>query len=167
MLFYKIYLANPYDTDNEIGNRPLARCFQKTDVSYYISDCKPFIVAYIDEGLFIRELFTKEFLRKSNICNMPYSESEDVLRFNDLIRFNAVPISKEEYNNLLPLGSNENFLLALKKAIFNDNNDFELTTMEELAEDRAVQLDAFDNGLTTIHPYSDKYIGSKALRHRR
>ena len=167
MLFYKIYLMNPYDTEEEIGNRPLARCFQKTGVSYFIEDCNPFIIAYVDEGLFIRELFTTEFLRKSNICNKPYSESEDVLKFNDLVRFKAVPITKEELYNLLPLGANKLFVKAIEKAIFNRDNDFELSTMEELSEDRYVQLSAYQDGLTTIDPYSDRYIDMKALRHRR
>ena len=167
MLFYKIYFMNPYDTEGEIGNRPLARCFQKTGVSYYIEDCNPFLVVYIDEGLFIRELFTTDFLRKSNICNKPYAEAEDVLKFNDLVRFKAVPITKEELYNLLPLGANKEFVKAIEKAVFNIDNDFELSSMEELSEDRYVQLSAYQDGLTTINPYCDEYIDMKALRHRR
>ena len=167
MLFYKIYLMNPYDTENEIGNRPLIRCFQKANVDYYIEDCNPFLVVYVDEGLFVRELFTAEFLRRSNICNQPYSESEDILRFNDLVRFKAVPITKQELYSLLPLGNNQVFVKAIEKAIFNLDNGFELSTMEELSSDRYAQLSAFQDGLTTIDPYSERYIESKTLRYRR
>lgn len=167
MLFYKIYLMNAYDTEDEIGNRPLIRCFQKSGVSCFIEDCNPFLLVYVDEGLFIRELFTREFLRKSNICNKPYAESEDVLKFNDLVRFKAVPITKEELYNLLPLGANKDYIKAIEKAIFNKDNNFELSTMEELSEDRYIQFNAFQEGLTTIDPYGEEYRESKALRHRR
>ena len=115
-----IYLVNPFDTEDEIGNRPLARCFQKSNVSYYISDCKPFIVAYLDGNLFLREMYTNEFLRKSNICNKQFAESEDILRFNDLIRFNAVSIKdQDEVEKLRRLKTNIDFILGIKKAIFN------------------------------------------------
>lgn len=168
MLFYKIYLENNYDTEDEISNRALIRCFQKSGVGNPIEDYVPYVVIMVDERLFIREFFTEELLRKSNFCNMPYSESEDILKFNDLARFNRVePISKEEAYRLLPLRMNNIFMQALSKAILKVDNDFELTTPAEMAEDEACQLDAFNNGLTDIHPYSERYREIKALHHKR
>ena len=55
MLFYKIYLVNPYDTENQIGNRPLLRGYIKSGVNCLIENGIPFILAYVDDGLFIRE----------------------------------------------------------------------------------------------------------------
>ncbi len=167
MLFYKIYLENYYDTEDEISNRPLIRAYQKTGVTNLIEDYIPFVIAYVDEGLFIREFFTGEFLRKSNFCNKPYSDSEDVLKFNDIARFKAKAISKEDLYKLLPLKRNNAFIQAIGKAILKIDNDFELSTPSEIEEDQACQLEAYNNGLTTIHPYSDRYIEIKALRHKR
>ena len=56
---------------------------------------------------------------------------------------------------------------ALSKAILKVNNDFELTTPEEMDEDEAYQLEAFNNGLTNIHPYSERYREIKALHQKR
>lgn len=167
MLFYVIYLENAYDTEDEISNRPLVRCYQKTGVSNLLEGYIPYVVAYVDERLFLREFFTTEVLRKSNFCNKPYSDSEDILKFNDLVGFKAVPISKEEVYRLLPLKRNEDFLKAIEKAVLKKDNDFPLSTPGELEEDEACQLEAYTNGLTTIHPYSDRYREIKALRHKR
>ena len=168
MLFYKIYLENNYDTEDEISNRDLIRCFQKSGVANPIEDYVPYVVIMVDEKLFIREFFTGELLRKSNFCNMPYSESEDILKFNDLARFSRVEnISKQEVYRLLPLRKNDIFMQALSKAILKVDNGFELTTPAEMAEDEACQLDAFNNGLTDIHPYSERYREIKALHKKR
>ena len=130
MLFYKIYLLQPYDTEDEIGNRPLIRCFQKTGVGTLVEDCYPFIVAYVDESLFIRELFTGQLLKRSNICNKPFFGKEDNLRFNDLSRFKSESISsKEELYSLLSLKRNKDFVNAITTAIFNIPNEFELSQL--------------------------------------
>lgn len=167
MLFYKIYLMNPYDTENEISNRPLLRGYKKLGINCLVDDDKPCIIVYVDEGMFVREFFTREFLRKSSFCNNPYSESEDILKFNDLIRFKAVAITKEELYAILPLGQNKDFIKVIQKAIFDLDNDFELTNIEESNQDKGIQFEAFDKKLTTIHPYSERYKERAALRYKR
>ncbi len=167
MLFYKIYLVNPYDTENQIGNRPLLRGYIKSGVNSLIENGVPFILAYVDDGLFIREFFTTEFIKKVNFCNMPFAGPEEILKFNDLARFEVKSISKDELFNLLPLKKNADFIKVLQKTLFNVDNDFELSTPEDLSGDRFVQLSAYQDGLTTIDPYSDSYMNSEALRYRR
>lgn len=167
MLFYKIFLDFPYDTENQIGNRPLLRGYLKSGAEVLIEDGKPYILTYVDDGLFIREFFTTEFLRKGNFCNPLYQMPEDFIKFNELSRFRIVPVDKEELFNLLSLRKNKELLLVIQKALFNIENDFEISTMEELAADRAIQFDAYQQGLTTIDPYSAQYRENKALRYRR
>ena len=167
MLFYKIFLDCPYDTENQIGNRPLLRGYLKSGAEVLIEDGAPYILTYVDDGLFIREFFTTEFLRKANFCNPPYSTPEDFIKFNDLSRFRIVPVDKDELFDLLSLRKNKELLSVIQKALFNIENNLEISTIEELAADRAVQFDAYQQGLTTIDPYSQQYRENKALRYRR
>lgn len=167
MLFYKIFLDCPYDTENQIGNRPLYRGYIKSGANELVEDGVPYILTYVDDGLFIREFFTTEFLRKANFCNLPYETPEDFIKFNDLSRFRIVPVDKDELFDLLSLRKNKALLCAIQKALFNLENDFELSSMEDLAADRAIQFDAYQQGLTTIDPYSAQYRENRALRYRR
>ena len=167
MLFYKIYVINPFDTEAQIGNRPLLRGYLKSGANCLVENGIPVILAYVDEGLIIREFFTGEYLRKKNLCNYPYDDPEEMLRFNDLSRFEVESITKDELFDLLPLKKNADFIKTVEKAIFNVQNGFVLSTPEDLESDFTYQLSAFQDGLTTIDPYGENYQNSEALRHRR
>ena len=76
--------------------------------------------------------------------------------------------SRDEYiKRMRDRGNNEAFVNLLTETFLDGDGDLEIASPEELAADRAIQLDAFDQGLTTIHPYSERYINMKAKRHRR
>ena len=49
------------------------------------------------------------------------------------------------------------YALGINNHEFNDD---EVTTMEEAAQDRAIQFDAYQKGLTTINPYDKDQINN-------
>ncbi len=169
MIYYKIYLMNNYETEQEISNRPLKRGYLKAGVNELLNDKslvnEPFIIVFVDRDMLIHEYFTGSYLRMLNITGK--SEDNDILIFNDLIKFNFERIPEDSINKYASLRANKKLRDVIRKIIFNENNDFEVTTMEELAEDRAIQFDAYTNGLTTINPYTEEYIKDKSLRLKR
>jgi hypothetical protein len=164
MIFYKIYLINNFETDNEISNRPLARGYEKVGAKELINDY-PAIIVFIDNDMLVHEFYTGSFLRKYNITGD--REDSSILTFNDLSQFNFDLIPEEDIQKYNSLRRNLELRKVIAKVIFNQNNDFEVSTMEELAQDRAIQFDAYNNGLTTINPYSEEYMGNQSLRLKR
>jgi len=155
MIFYKLYLVSPYNTEKEISNRPLLRGYKKLGLDCLIEDNQPCIFVYVDESMFVRELFTGEVLRKSSFCNNPFSETEDLIKFNELINFKVVSLTREEVCNVIPLKDNSEYIKVIQKAIFGLDNDFELTNTEEENLDRLIQIEAYQKRLTTIHPFNN------------
>jgi len=164
MIYYKIYLNNNYETQNEISNRPLERGYIKTGAINLIND-KPFLLVFIDQDMLVHEAFTGNYLR---MCYITGDENnENILTFNDLVNFNFELVTPDEMSKFIALRNNKNLKRAIRKIIFNEENEFEVSTMEELAEDRAIQAAAYEKNLTTINPYSQSYIDKQCLRLRR
>ena len=154
MIYYKIYLCNNYETENEISNRPLERGYIKVGAINLINE-KPFLLVFVDRDMLVHEFYTGAYLR---MCNITGSDEDDsILTFNDLIQFNFESVNDSELQK-----SNKN-----RRGIRKEDNDIEVSTMEELAQDRAIQSTAYDNNLTSINPYTDRYINKPCLRLRR
>ena len=164
MIFYKIYLVNNFETEKEISNRPLARGYEKVGANELLENY-PSIIVFIDNDMLVHEFFTGSYLRKYNITGD--SNDSAILAFNDLSQFYFELIPEQDIQKYNNLRKNLELRKVITKVIFNQNNDFELSTMEELAQDRAIQFEAFTNGLTTINPYSEEYMGNASLRYRR
>lgn len=165
MIFYKIYLINNFETENEISNRPLARGYEKVGAQQELINEHPAIIVFIDSNMLVHEFYTGDFLRKYNITGDVKDSS--ILTFNDLSQFNFDLIPEEEIGKYSSLRKNLELRKVIAKVIFNQDNDFEVSTMEDLAEDRAIQFDAYNKGLTTINPYSEDYMGNQSLRLKR
>ena len=164
MIYYKIYLCNNFETEKEISNRPLERGYIKTGATNLINEV-PFLVVFVDQDMLVHEYYTGGYLR---MCHITGSDEDDnILTFNDLIQFRFELVKPDELEKFVELRNNKALKKAIRKVIFNDENDFEVSTMEELAEDRAIQFDAYDKQLTSINPYTESYIGKPSLRLRR
>ena len=164
MIYYKIYLCNNYETENEISNRPLERGYIKVGAINLINE-KPFLLVFVDRDMLVHEFYTGAYLR---MCNITGSDEDDsILTFNDLIQFNFESVNDSELQKFVALRNNKNLKKVIRKVIFNEDNDIEVSTMEELAQDRAIQSTAYDNNLTSINPYTDRYINKPCLRLRR
>ncbi|MBP5684424.1 MAG: hypothetical protein J6X02_04125 [Bacilli bacterium] len=177
MIYYKIYLINNFETDKEISNRPLARGYNKAHAPQLITKYPvvegntelnveyPAIIVFIDNDMLLHEFYTGNFLRMYNITGKENDSS--ILTFNDLSHFSFDLIPEEELPKYKELRKNLDLRKVIAKVIFNQDNDFEVSTMEELAEDRAIQHDAYNNNLTTVNPYSFEFIKRDSLRFKR
>ena len=164
MIFYKIYLVNNYETEQEISNNPLKRGYLKAGADELIEQ-EPFILVFVDNDMLVHEFFTGQYLKGNNITGN--ENDNNVLSFNDMSYFNFLPVNYGELPKYEKLRNNKNLRLVIQKVIFNENNDFEVSNMEELANDRALQFNAYENGLTSFNPYTDSFINKRSLRLRR
>ena len=161
MIFYKIYLSNNYDTEQEISNRPLERGYIKAGAGNLINGI-PFLVVFVDNDMLVHEYFTNNYLRISNLTGN--SEDDGILTFNELIQFNFDLVSEDELNTYSKLRANKDLKKVIRKVIFNEDNEFEVTTPEECDQDRLIQENAFNNNLTSINPNTDSYLAKQSLR---
>lgn len=141
--FYKIYFDNDYDTEEYISNRLLLRLFHKFGFSkYFIDDGKPYLFAYEDNGKFLEALTGTEINgRAVRIKLFTFYNEINGLGMSNFILYNSLV----EY----ALGINN-----------HEFKDEEVTTMEEAAQDRAIQFDAYEKGLSTINPYDINQINN-------
>ncbi|MCQ2979167.1 MAG: hypothetical protein MJ245_05155 [Clostridia bacterium] len=141
--FYRIYFDNDYDTEEYKSNRLLLRLFRKYGFSkQFIDDGKPYLLAYEFDGKYYEMLTDVEINgRAERIKQLSvYHEINDLGMRNFLLYFAIVE-----------------YALGINNHEFNDD---EVTTMEEAAQDRAIQFDAYQKGLTTINPYDRDQINN-------
>ena len=112
--------------------------------------------------MLVHEYFTNNYLRISNLTGN--SEDDGILTFNELIQFNFDLVSEDELNTYSKLRANKDLKKVIRKVIFNEDNEFEVTTPEECDQDRLIQENAFNNNLTSINPNTDSYLAKQSLR---
>lgn len=136
-----IHFCLDCDTLEERSNRVLKRAYSKYGFDNFIDERGyPFIIVYrVYDTLY--ELFTNKELGNYNDYNY------QIISINEL--FDLTQNVRDEK------------LITMKRIIdklFFDGKDIEISTMNELAGDRARQFDCYNGKLTTINPYETSYI---------
>ncbi len=139
MFFGKIVIKNNYEEEGDLVFRPLFRAYKMIGIDSLLKDNEAYILGIIDNNKFY-ELFTKK-----EIC-YPKIELVDIKEFNNLVE--NIPIEKalalKEVLNVL-LDESENKLGS------------SLSTMEDLAQDRAIEFNAYNKEFTDINPYKEPF----------
>ena len=136
MVLGKIIVKSDYENKGDLVYRPLVRAYLQNGFINFMQKDKVFLLGIIKNGVFY-ELFTRKVI--------PTTKYEE--------------ISVHEFKSLIDSLSEEQ-IEELKMTI-NDSlsgNDTH-STMEELATDRAVEFDAYNNDLSKINPYAEPLNG--------
>lgn len=136
-IIYQYEYKNRYDN----VNRPLIRAFQKIGAQSLLeAGNRAILLGYFKDGK-IYELFTNNRLDYNSYHVIKEANANEILGNIDATSLDK--ISK-----------------IIRKIIFDEdvNLDFEVSSMEDLALDRAKQFDAYEKGLTKINPYDIKYV---------
>ena len=141
MKFAKIVVKYDYEEKGDLVFRPLKRAYEKMQFSPLIENNNAILLGIVRDNNFY-ELFTWK--------EIPFSKYQE--------------IELEEFYNIIDNFSMDKVSL-LKKTInaliFNKNKEIDnsVYAIEELAKDRAIEFDAYDNDLTSINPYNEPLNG--------
>ena len=135
MKYAKIVVKNNYDQRGDLVLRSYIRAIKKIKADLLLDGDKAFIYGMIDNDGHFQEVFTKGIIDYDN-----YEE-----------------VSTYDVDELMKLSLPEIKLIKMiiESVIFGKTNkfDFEISTIEDLAMDRAIEFDAYINYLSRINPY--------------
>jgi len=137
----KILIKDHFEKKGDLVSRPLVRAYNKIDndgIKRFIGENGIYLYAY-KKGNQIYELFTGLLIDIDNI-NYDIVDSKEM---SDKVN----TLSKDEIMMIY---------LLVRKFVFGDNIDInfvEVSTMQELADDRAMQFLNYNAGLSDINPY--------------
>lgn len=135
MNYAKIVVKNNYAKRGDLVLRSYIRALSKIKAELLLDGDSAFIYGIIDEKGKFHELFTKEIIDYEYFTYIPHEEYLELCR---LPESEAKEIEKVIANVLF--GKARDF-------------DFEISSIEDLARDRAVEFDAYDKFLSRINPY--------------
>ncbi len=137
----KVLIKDHHDKKNDLVSRPFVRAFNKIKsdgVNNFISNDGISLYCCLEFGK-LYDIFTQRLIE---VDDFDY----EIIPSSDLT--NAIKgLTQEEIGKIHSL---------IKKYIFGDDIDInfvEVSTMEELASDRAVMFKEYNNGLSLIDPY--------------
>ncbi len=135
MIYAKIIVKNNYERRGDLVLRQYVRAIRKINAGEFLDGDNALVYGTVDELGRFHELLT-----------------------NNIIDYNGyVVVPEEEYNNICYNVTSKRELLTkvIEQVLFNKKNDLnmEFSTMEELARDRAIELDAYEDHLSRINPY--------------
>ena len=135
MNYAKIVVKDNYEKKGDLVLRSYIRALKKIKSKLLLDGDKAYIYGKIDENGKFHELFTKEIIDYDNY------EAASVDEVLGLVYLPLTQIDqiKKIINNVL-FGRNIDF-------------DFEISSIEELAQDRTVEFQAYLNFLSRINPY--------------
>ena len=139
--YAKIIVKNNYESENDLVFRPLIRAYNLLKMNTLLEDDNALLLGVIEDGKFI-ELFTKK-----EINNVSYEEIDMLDVYYKIAR-----LSREEVNELCTL---YNYLIFNEEARL----PYEVSTIEDLAMDRAIEFKAYNDGLTNHNVYSEPFNG--------
>lgn len=140
MEFVKVIYKNDYDSVEMRGKRPLLRAYNKLGISTFIDEEDPFVLGYMVNGSI------HEFLTHVEINASEY----------EVVDTNYVKSCVGKCDNIELEKLHKLFLV-----IFNQQQidlGCEISNSDEIAKDRAIQFEAYNNNLTSINPYDERYI---------
>ena len=142
MNYGKIVVKNNYEKKNDLVFRPLVRAYKKIGVNSLMEGDSAVLLGVINEEDKFVEVFTKEVIN--------YDEYEHVSVLDAY--YMLAPIKVEQANMLRKV---------IGKLVFNKeiSEDLEISTMEDLARDRGIEFQAFNDSLTSNNVYSEPYNG--------
>ena len=135
MKYAKIVVKSNYEKRGDLVLRSYVRALKKVGEKGFLDGDNAFIYGVIDDNNRFHELFTNEIIDYDNYVLVDVDEIFDAYYTRD-----------EHYELLNKI---------MHKVLFDKNNnlDLEISTMEELAEDRSIEFDAYDSFLSRINPY--------------
>ena len=135
MEYAKIVVKSNYDKRGDLVLRSYVRALKKVNAKLMLDGDKAFIYGVVDDNGKFHELFTNEVINY---------EDYDLASVDEI--FDATMISNDKKKILE---------MIIGKVLFEKdiNIDFEISSMEDLAKDRAVEFDAYDRFLSRINPY--------------
>ena len=135
MEFARIVVKKDYEKRGDLVLRSYIRALNIIDETRLIDGDVAYIYGVIDDNKKFHELFTNEVIDFDNY---------ELVGIEEIFEIDTMPSKRKEY--LAKIMRN---ILFGEKIIL----DFEVSTMEELSEDRAVEFEAYNNYLSGINPY--------------
>ena len=135
MNYAKIVVKDDYQRRGDLVLRNYIRALRKIDAKELLSGRDAYIYGRVDnEGIF-HELFTGKDI---GFNRFEYASLDEILRIASL--------DKEKVNKIRKI---------IKAILFNENIefDFEISNSCELAEDRKIEFQAYNEFLSRINPY--------------
>lgn len=134
--YVKMFFTMDYDTLDSKSRRPLLRAYQKAGVNELIENGCPFVLGYVCDGMLF-DCFTNRQISISG---------------------NLVEINDNEFVQIVnSLGNDKAKMVTnIIKVMFFDENinlGFDITDMYEIGDDRRLQWQAYQIGLSDISPY--------------
>lgn len=141
MFFAKINVKRDYEEKGDLVFRPLSRIYEKLKTAYSTKDK---IVPLI--GIVYKNDFY-EFTTWKKIADAEY-EIIDFEEFEIII-------------NNLKLENLKNLREMINYSIFNElsKKDFGISNIEDLAKDRWIDFEGYNNSLTNVNPYQEPLNG--------
>ena len=135
MIYAKIIVKSNYERRGDLVLRQYVRAIKKIKAGKLLDGNNALIYGMVDEFGRFHELFTKK-----------------VFDYNGYV---VVPL--EEYTDIcFTVGYKRELLTkVIDEVLFENKSDLniEYSTMEELARDRAIELDAYEAHLSRVNPY--------------
>ena len=135
MEYAKIVVKNNYEQKGDLVLRSYIRALRKIHEGKLLDGENASIYGVVDNNGDFHEFFTNKVINYDNYVLVSIDELDDI----DMIPNNRKELLKK----------------IMDKVLFNENIelDFEISTIEELAKDRAIEFDAYNNFLSRINPY--------------
>lgn len=142
MKYAKIIVKNNYEKRGDLVLRSYVRALEKVNAIRFLENDNAIIYGVVDEDNNFYELFTNEIINYDNYI---------LVSVEEIFEVGVMP------DNIKSLMQKINQRILFGKDV---KLDFEVSTIEELAKDRAVELDAYDKFLSRINPYQRLSNGS-------
>ena len=141
MIFAKINVKKDYEEKGDLVFRPLLRVYEKLKTAYSTHDNVVPLIGVIYNGEFY-ELTTWKKIEKANYEIIDFEEFETII--NNL-----------KLENLKLLRELINF------SVFHEPSkiDYGISSIEDLAKDRWVDFEGYNNELTNVNPYQEPLDG--------
>ena len=131
----KIVVKNNYEKRGDLVLRSYIRALRKINAGVFLDGDNAVIYGIVDNSGIFHELYTDEVIDYDNY----------------------LPVIAEELYRPLDMNEEKKALIKkiINKVLFGKNVDLdiEISTIEELSEDRAIEFDAYNNYLSRINPY--------------
>ena len=136
MVLGKIIIKSDYENKGDLVFRPLVRAFLQNGFVNFIQGDKVFLLGVIKNNTFY-ELFTRKVILTSDYEIISAYEFKDII---DSLSEDQIDALRDAINNSL------------------SSKDY-YSTMEDLADDRAVEFNAYNRNLSKINPYEEPLNG--------
>ena len=135
MKYAKIIVKSNYEKRGDLVLRSYIRALRKYNLGALLDGENAFIYGIVDDNNKFHELFTNNVIDYDNCIMINIEEYFEII--------NALSKKAGVYNEII------------KNVLFNDklSSDFEISTMEDLAKDRAIEFEAYNRYMSRINPY--------------